>query len=210
LEIDTLTKMECWDVVDRPKNRSIVSSTWAFKIKCFPDGSVRKFRARGLEQVEGSDFDETFAPVVSWTTVRFLLMMSILLGLATKQVDYIDAFVQARQFTLKCREASLNQVKTTAQEVALWFETKPEKPNKLKSLGFKSSEADPCLFASNSCICLFYVDDTRLFARSQVEIEDVVQGLKNLGMNLEEYDAAGFFGVLIRRHPGTSPTIELL
>jgi hypothetical protein len=82
------------DVVDRPKNRSIVSSTWAFKIKRFPDGSMRKlkarFCARGFVQIEGIDFDETFA---QRTTVRFLLMMSILLE--TKQVDYVAAFVQA-------------------------------------------------------------------------------------------------------------------
>jgi hypothetical protein len=67
------------------------------------------------------------------------------------------------------------------------------------------------LFASNSCICLVYVDDTLLFARSQGEIEAVVQGLKNLGMNLiEEDDVAGFLGVLFQRHSGTNPTIELL
>jgi hypothetical protein len=126
LKIDTLIQMKCWDVVDRPKNRSIVSSTWAFKIKRFPDGSMRKlkarFCARGFEQIEGIDFDETFAPVVNWTTVRFLLMMSIFLGLETKQVDYVAAFVQADidttvfvETTLlslsRCQEVSPNLVK---------------------------------------------------------------------------------------------------
>jgi hypothetical protein len=82
---------------------------------------------------------------------------------------------------------------------------------KMKPLGFKLCNADPCLFASNSCICLVYVEDTLLFARSQVEIEDSSQGLKNLGIKLEEEDeVAGFLGVLILRHPGTNPTIELL
>jgi hypothetical protein len=54
---------------------------------------MRKWEA--FEQVEGIDFDETFAPAVNWTTVRFLLLMSILLGLETKQVDYVAGFVQA-------------------------------------------------------------------------------------------------------------------
>jgi hypothetical protein len=68
------------------------------------------------------------------------------------------------------------------------------------------------LFASSSCICLVYVDNTLLFPRSQVEIEDIVQGIKNLGMDLEEEEdeVAGFLGVLILRHPGTNPTLELL
>jgi hypothetical protein len=37
-----------------------------------------------------------------------------------------------------------------------------------------------------------------MFARSQSDIEAVVQGFKNLGMDLEEEDdVAGFLGVLI-------------
>jgi hypothetical protein len=32
-EYDTLVKKDCWDVVDRPKNRSVVSGTWVFRIK---------------------------------------------------------------------------------------------------------------------------------------------------------------------------------
>jgi hypothetical protein len=81
----------------------------------------------------------------------------------------------------------------------------------MKPLGFKLCNADPCLFASNSCICLVYVEVTLLFAPSQVEIEDGSQGLKNLDINLEEEDeVAGFLGVLILRHPGTNPTLELL
>lgn len=46
-------------------------------------------------QVEGVDFFDTFAPVVNWNTVRLMLIMSLILGLATKQVDYTAAFVHA-------------------------------------------------------------------------------------------------------------------
>jgi hypothetical protein len=42
LELETLEKKDCWEVVDRPKGRSIVSSTWVFRIKRYPDGSLRK------------------------------------------------------------------------------------------------------------------------------------------------------------------------
>jgi hypothetical protein len=64
---------------------------------------------------------------------------------------------------------------------------------------------------SDKCICLVYVDDTLLFARSQADIADVVNGLKNLGMDLEEQDdVAGFLGVLVRKIHGSNSTIELL
>ena len=46
-------------------------------------------------QIEGVDYFETYAPVVQWSTVRTLLVMSIVLGLATKQIDYSNAFCQA-------------------------------------------------------------------------------------------------------------------
>eukprot|EP00980_Cylindrotheca_fusiformis_P027375 scaffold20213_cov51-Cylindrotheca_fusiformis.AAC.3 len=76
-------------------------STWAFKCIRYPDGSVRKlkgrFCVRGDRQKDGVDFDssETYSPVVSWNTVRLLLILSLVLGLETKQVDYTAVFVHA-------------------------------------------------------------------------------------------------------------------
>lgn len=99
-EINTLVNdKEAWDVVTREKWMNVLPSTWAFKCKRFPDGSIRKHKARfcagGHRQVENVDYFETFAPVVNWTTVRLMLILSIILGLATQQVDYTAAFVHA-------------------------------------------------------------------------------------------------------------------
>ena len=94
-EIKTLIKMDPWDVVKREDWMNIIPSTWAFKCKRFPNGSVRKlkarFCARGDRQIEGIDYFLTFAPVVNWQTVRIMLALSIVLGLLTKQVDYTAA-----------------------------------------------------------------------------------------------------------------------
>ena len=46
-------------------------------------------------QVEGVEFFETYAPVVQWSTVCALLVMSIVLNLATQQIDFSNAFYQA-------------------------------------------------------------------------------------------------------------------
>ena len=54
-----------------------------------------RFCVRGDKQIEGVDFFDTFAPVVNWTTVRLMLILSIVLGLSTRQVDYTAAFVHA-------------------------------------------------------------------------------------------------------------------
>ncbi len=46
-------------------------------------------------QVEGINFWATYAPVVSWRTVRLTLILSLLSGLKSRQVDYVSAYTQA-------------------------------------------------------------------------------------------------------------------
>jgi hypothetical protein len=98
-QYETLVKMDVWDEVEREGRMNILLATWAFQCKRFPDGLVRKLKARfcamANHQVENVDYFETFAPVVTWNTVWILLTMSQLLHLATKQVDYTAAFVHA-------------------------------------------------------------------------------------------------------------------
>ena len=99
-ELHTLAdKKDAWDVVERQPWMSILSSTWAFRCKRYPNGSVHKlkarFCARGDKQVEGIDYFDTFAPVINWTTVRLMLILTLILDLSTCQVDYTAAFVHS-------------------------------------------------------------------------------------------------------------------
>ncbi len=72
LEIATLENIEAWTVVDRygsnGKPHHVIPSTWAFKCKRYPDELIKKFKARfcacGDKQLEGTDYFETYAPVV--------------------------------------------------------------------------------------------------------------------------------------------------
>jgi hypothetical protein len=45
-ELETLIQMEVFTVLDRKPWMKVISSVWAFKRKRFPDGSVRKLKAR--------------------------------------------------------------------------------------------------------------------------------------------------------------------
>ena len=70
VELKTQTKdFDCWSLVDRTPDMHVLPCTWAFKIKRYPDGSVKKFKARfcarGDCQKEGVDYFETWAPVVN-------------------------------------------------------------------------------------------------------------------------------------------------
>ena len=66
-EIETLESMNSWEVVDREGYMNFLKSTWAFKLKRYPDGFIKKFEAlfcaRGDVQMEGIDSFETYAPV---------------------------------------------------------------------------------------------------------------------------------------------------
>ena len=66
-EFQSIMKNDVWEVVPRPKGKSVVTSKWLFKIRHGADGSVEKhkarFVARGFSQKEGIDCVETFALV---------------------------------------------------------------------------------------------------------------------------------------------------
>ncbi len=85
-------------MIDR-LDHHVIASTWAFKCKHYPDGLIKKFKARfcarGDQQLEGIDFFETYAPVVQWTTIRLMFILEILLGLKSKQGDVTCAFLHA-------------------------------------------------------------------------------------------------------------------
>ena len=99
MEIDTLKRMGVWEEVKRESWMNAPPSTWAFKVKRFPDGPVKKLKARwccrGDKQIENVDHFDTFAPVGNWTTVRLLLLLTAQSQSASAQVDCTAAFVHA-------------------------------------------------------------------------------------------------------------------
>ena len=63
---DSIFSNRAWEIVPRPKGKSVVGSRWIYKVKQVADGSVEKhkerFVARGFSQIEGIDYEETFSP----------------------------------------------------------------------------------------------------------------------------------------------------
>ena len=91
LDIDTVVSIGSWLKVERKSSMNAIKITWVFKFKSFPNGVMRKLKARfcvrGYMQIEDIDFVDTFVPVIQWTNVRTLLIISLQLTLATAQVD---------------------------------------------------------------------------------------------------------------------------
>ena len=73
-EYHSIMKNDVWEIVPRHERKSMVTSRWLYKLKHATDGSVEKYKARfveqGFSQVEGIDYDETFALVARYTSIR--------------------------------------------------------------------------------------------------------------------------------------------
>eukprot|EP00957_Ditylum_brightwellii_P080034 6086262-Ditylum_brightwellii.AAC.1 len=91
--------MMSWIIGKQRPGMNVLGSTWAFKIKCYPNVTINKLKAHhcvlGYQQIDGVDVFDTYAPVVSFSTVCLLLVMSICLGWVSAQIDYTAVFVNA-------------------------------------------------------------------------------------------------------------------
>jgi hypothetical protein len=84
-------KNDVWDIVSRPEGKFVVTSKWIYKINHATDGSVKKYKtrfvARGFSQVEGIDYEETFAPVARYTSIRTIIALAASMGWKLHQMD---------------------------------------------------------------------------------------------------------------------------
>ena len=75
----------------------MVTSRWLYKVKHAADGSIEKFKARfvarGFSQVEGVDYEETFAPVARYTSIRSIISIAAEMGWKIHQMDVKTAFL---------------------------------------------------------------------------------------------------------------------
>ena len=99
-EVEGYNKGHHWEVVKRLEATTpIIKSIWSFKQKRTPTGKITKHKAQicahGGMQRWGESYYETYALVVNWLSVRFLLTMSIALDLDTRSIDFTMAYAQA-------------------------------------------------------------------------------------------------------------------
>ncbi|CAJ1969020.1 unnamed protein product [Cylindrotheca closterium] len=153
-------------------------------------------------------------------TVRLLLILSLVLGLETKQVDYTAAFTRApigdkevfcempRGFAKEGKVLKLNKSLYGLKQSPVNFFNFIK--GKLENAGFESQEeVDPCLFISDKVICLVYVDNTLFFSPKEEYINEAIESLNSQGVAVEIEDSvAGFLGVHIKRDE-SNKTIKL-
>ena len=99
-ESKSLKKNGMWVEVqiNDARTRILPGTWWVFKRKRTPDGTISKYKAWHCVRGNLQDINdqETFAPVVVWSTVRLFLVLSITLQWETCTIDFSNAFVQAK------------------------------------------------------------------------------------------------------------------
>jgi hypothetical protein len=158
----------------------VLPSTWAFKIKCYPDGHVKKFKAqfcaRGDRQTEGVDYFKSLAPVVQWSTVWIVMISAIKLNLISIQCDITAAFIHGpvppTEMIYVHQPSGFNRGNgdeiLRLKQTFLWLETVSTifyyyLKKRLVKQGLIALNLDPCLFMSKTLIMIIYVDDILVY-----------------------------------------------
>jgi hypothetical protein len=171
-ELNNFTKNEVWHLVSRP-NQNVVGTKWVFRNKQDEHGVVIRNKARLVakeySQVEGLDFDETYAHVARLESIRILLAYATYHGFKLYQMDVKSAFLNGpikQPLGFEDSEYPNHVYKLSKalyglkQAPRAWYECLRDF---LITNGFKVEKVDPTLFtktvAKDLFICQIYVDD---------------------------------------------------
>ena len=96
-ELNQFERNQVWELVPRPKDQTIIGTKWVFRNKVDDHGTIvrNKVRlvAKGYNQEEGIDYDETYAPVARLESIRMLLAFACYKNFMLYQMDVKSAFL---------------------------------------------------------------------------------------------------------------------
>jgi hypothetical protein len=177
-ELNNFKRNQVWNLVERP-NTNVIGTKWVFHNKQDENGVVTRNKARlvaqGFTQVEGLDFEETYAPVARLEAIRMLLAFAAHHDFKLYQMDVKRAFLNGPIQELVYVKQPLgfkdskfpNHVYKLQkalyglkQAPRAWYECLKEF---LLKQGFEIGKADPTLFThkvgNDIFVCQIYVDD---------------------------------------------------
>jgi hypothetical protein len=218
-EMQSLAKAGTYTLVPLPAGRTAIGCKWVFKTKRGADGAVTKHKARlvakGFLQRYGVDYDETYAPVARYPSIRALLALAAHHDWHLHQMDVKSAYLNgdleeeiymaqpdgydsAGTSQLVCKlKKSLYGLKQAARTWHLKMDVA------LKAQGFTELAADPCVYRrlqdGHVIIIALYVDDLLLASDDLATLTELKASLARQ-FEMEDMGEASFIlGIDIRR-----------
>ena len=215
-----------------------IMAIWSFKRKRNPFGQITKYKARlcchGGQTIKGVHYEDTFSPVVAWSTVRFMLTLSEVYNWHARQIDFVLAFPQAdvktdiymnvpEKFRVDNGKLVLDEqaphpakqgnvlklIKNIygLADASLTWHMHLKKG--LLDFGFQQSQVDPCLFFKGNLLFVLYVDDGVVLTPNKAEADALIADLKQRGYILtDEGSLAAYLGLQIDRLPGNRISLK--
>ena len=158
----------------------------------------------------GGDYWDTYASVVSWSSVRILMTIAKLHNLHTKSVDSVQAYPQAAiKSVIYLRPPSGVVLNDNGDKVLkliknmyglkdagrTWFERLTDG---LLSMGFVATASDSCIFTKGTNIIILYVDDYIIMSKTKEEVDTLFSELETKGYKLmDEGTMEEYLGIMI-------------
>jgi hypothetical protein len=223
-----------WKIYSRHQMRQtgysgkVIMAVWSFKRKRNPFGVITKYKARlcahGGQTVQGVHYDASYSPVVSWTTIRHLLTLTLVMGWFPRQIDFVLAFLQADTGTnvfmevpghFEVQNGKLarnsqapnprhqpNVLKLLKNLYGLkdagltWFE---HLKDGLVKRGFRQSLVEPCMFIRGNLILLVYVDDCIAICPDDEPITKFITSMQTDYVLTDEGNLSAYLGIQVDR-----------
>lgn len=164
-EIGAHNEIGTWELVDLPAGKRAIGSKWVYKIKHDETGKVQRYKARivaqGYAQIPGIEYDEVYAPVSRYATIRTLMTIAGRDGLLLKHLDVKTAYLnseideeiymyQPKGYEVPGKEKKvcrlIRSIYGLKQSARCWNLKITEI---LKNLGFTKGTTDECIFIKN-------------------------------------------------------------
>jgi len=218
-----------WELVPRtsvPEGVDVLPSVWSMKRKRrISTREVYKWKARlnvhGGKQTHGVNFWETYSPVVQWSSIRLFLIISLLKGWHTRQIDFVLAYPQADietelfmeipqgfHFGGTRRTHCLRLKKNIYGAKSAGRTWNKHLHRGLIERGYRQSLVDHCVYYKGASVFMVYVDDGIYAGPDASEIDELISSLgrKDGGCEVsfkvtDEGEIDDYLGVKVERLP---------
>jgi hypothetical protein len=213
-EVASILKYGVWSECELPAGKQALPTHFVFEVK--RDGRYKaRLVAGGHRQQHGLDFEETYAPVCSYRTMRMILATAAHEDLEMRQFDIRTAFLNgeleeevyvrpprgAEYLARNGRALRLWRALYGLRQASRAWSKRLEAA--LTERGFTQSDADPSLWIlhgdSGAVFAMFYVDDGLVAARTAAEADALVEMVASMFAIRALGEPQDFLGIRITR-----------